>query len=208
LTSIYDATGAIRVTVSDGVGFKGLYAPDGSWYVTLAPGGSYVGAYAPDGSLYVTEALVGSPSPVRAPDGSLYVNTTGLFGGGLFVSGLGATISLSVSLIAEDASVGSVVGTLSVLSGSGVYTFSITADPDSKFAIDGDDLKLAATVDYETATSHSVTVEADNGVDPPLSRTFTINVTDVEEPEITTAIEWGAGNQLEWGSGNTITWGV
>jgi hypothetical protein len=83
--------------------------------------------------------------------------------------------------IAEDAASGSVVGTLSVANGSGSYTFSITSDPDNKFAIDGDDLETDAALDYETATSHSVTIEADNGVDDPISRVFTITVTNVVE---------------------------
>ena len=91
------------------------------------------------------------------------------------------TVVITALSIAEDASIGDAVGTLSVVNGSGVYTFSITADPDSKFAIDGDDLELADTLDYETATSHSVTIEADNGVDDPISRTFTVFVTDVDE---------------------------
>lgn len=97
----------------------------------------------------------------------------------------GAFLRISASSIAEDANVGDAIGTLSVTNGSGVYTFTITADPDTKFAIDGSALELGATVDYETATTHSVTIEADNGVDPPISRTFTIYVTNVfEEPNL------------------------
>jgi hypothetical protein len=74
------------------------------------------------------------------------------------------------------------VGILSVRNGSGVYTFTITSDPDSKF----DDanqpiISTAGTFDYETATSHNFTVQADNGVDPVLTRTFTITITDVAE---------------------------
>lgn len=93
-------------------------------------------------------------------------------------------IQLGSLSIAEDASIGELVGTLSVSNPSGSYTFSITADPDSKFVLDvGDNtrLELEATLDYETATSHSVTIEADNGVDTPISRQFTITVTDVAE---------------------------
>jgi hypothetical protein len=102
------------------------------------------------------------------------------------------SIQLSSTSIAEDASVGDLVGTLSVSNPSGSYTFSITADPDSKFVLDvGDNtrLELEATLDYETATSHLVTIEADNGVDTPLSRQFTITVTDIDEvaPTITSA---------------------
>jgi hypothetical protein len=89
------------------------------------------------------------------------------------------SITLSANSIAEDASVNDVIGTLAVANGSGSYTFTITADPDSKFQIANDDeLQLADTLDYETATSHLVTIEADNGVDDPISRQFTINVTE------------------------------
>jgi hypothetical protein len=90
-------------------------------------------------------------------------------------------IRLSGLSIAEDASSGTVVGTLSVANGSGSYTFSITADPDSKFAIDGSNLETAAALNYEVATSHSVTIEADNGVDDPISRVFIIPVLNVLE---------------------------
>jgi hypothetical protein len=95
----------------------------------------------------------------------------------------GPFVDITAFSIAEDASIGDAVGTLSVVNGSGVYTFSITADPDTKFAlnVDGVTLELADTLDYETATSHSVTIEADNGVDDPISRIITIFVTDVDE---------------------------
>jgi hypothetical protein len=95
-------------------------------------------------------------------------------------SGTGHVIVLSATSISESASVNDVVGTLSVVNGSGTYTFSITADPDSKFQIANDDeLQVADTLDYETDTSHLVTIEADNGVDDPISQQFTITVTNV-----------------------------
>jgi hypothetical protein len=99
-------------------------------------------------------------------------------------------IVITAQTVAEDASIGAAVGTLSVVNGSGSYTFSITVDPDSKFAIDGAALELAAVLDYETATSHSVTVEADNGVDAPFTRTFTISVTDVAEGAGAASLYW------------------
>lgn len=100
----------------------------------------------------------------------------------LLPGGLEERIQLSNAAVAEDASVGDVVGTLSVSNASGSYTFTIIADPDSKFAIDGDDLKVDAALDYDTATSHPVTIEAENGVDDPISRTFTISVIEVPLP--------------------------
>lgn len=106
-------------------------------------------------------------------------------GGGDFVAT--PRITLSALTIAEDAEVNDVIGTLAVANGSGSYTFSITADPDSKFNIDGDDLRVDAALDYEAATSHLVTIEADNGVDDPISRQFTISVTNVIEAPVNLA---------------------
>ncbi len=97
---------------------------------------------------------------------------------------VGARITLSAIDVSEDASIGDLVGTLAVVNGSGSYTFSITADPDSKFVLDvGDNtrLELEATLDFETDETHSVTISADNGVDDPITRTFTIYVTNVVE---------------------------
>jgi hypothetical protein len=94
------------------------------------------------------------------------------------------TIQISSTSIAEDASIGDLVGTLSVSHPNGSYTFTIASNPDSKFVLDLVDntrLELGATLDYETATSHLVTIEADNDIDAVLSRQFTITVTDVAE---------------------------
>ena len=96
----------------------------------------------------------------------------------------GPALKLTPQSVDEDANVGDLVGLLSVIRGGGVYTYSITSDPDSKFSIDGNRLELADTVDFATAASHSVTIEADNGVEPPLTRTFTIRVNDVFEPPL------------------------
>jgi hypothetical protein len=109
--------------------------------------------------------------------------------GGLFGVG-GAYIRLTPTSVSEDAIVGDLVGILSVVNGSGSYTFSVTADPNSKFILDLVDntrLELEATVDYTTSISHAVTIEADNGVDPPISRVFTVLVEDKDAPSITSS---------------------
>ena len=90
-----------------------------------------------------------------------------------------ARIVLSNAAIAENAAIGDLVGTLAVAGGAGSYTFAITADPDEKFALDGNDLELDATLDHATAATHIATIEADNGLDLPLTRTFTVTVTAV-----------------------------
>ena len=97
----------------------------------------------------------------------------------LIILGARPRIELLGLTVEENAVGGTVIGDLTVLHGKGTYTFTITDNPDSKFAIDGDEFETAAAIDYETATSHQVTVQADNGVDAPISRTFTITVIDV-----------------------------
>ena len=49
----------------------------------------------------------------------------------------GPTIVISASSIAENAVVGSTVGVLSVVNGTGTWTFTKTADPDAKFVLAG-----------------------------------------------------------------------
>lgn len=90
-------------------------------------------------------------------------------------------LRISDTSIDEGATTGRVVGTLMVLNGSGSYTYTITSDTDSKFAISGSDLVTAAALDYETKTSHNVTIQADNGVDTPISQAFVIEVNNVIE---------------------------
>jgi hypothetical protein len=97
----------------------------------------------------------------------------------------GAVITLDDTTIPEDADVGDLVGTLAVVNGSGSYTFTLTDDAGGVFDVDGDALEVAAALDYETTPTYSITVEADNGVDDPVERTFTIFVTDVEEAPFT-----------------------
>lgn len=99
----------------------------------------------------------------------------------------GPQILLSASSIAENAVVGSTVGVLSVVNGTGTWTFTKTADPDSKFVLagtGGSNLNTAAALNFETAQSHSVTIQATNGTET-ISRTFAIGVTNVfEQPSL------------------------
>jgi hypothetical protein len=60
----------------------------------------------------------------------------------------GPRLVISASSVLESALTGSTVGVLSVVNGSGTYTFTKTADPDSKFAVSGSNLNLAAGLDF------------------------------------------------------------
>lgn len=115
----------------------------------------------------------------------------------------GATIQISASTIAESASVGALVGTFSVNNGTGTYTFNLTDDAGGLFALDGDDLEVDGALDYETATSHSITVEADNGVDPVIQRTLSINVSNVLEVTLA-ALTLSAASIVEDSAENTV----
>lgn len=96
-------------------------------------------------------------------------------------------ISLSSFSVSEQIQPGSVVGSISVIAGSGAYTFAIPSggDPDAKFSVDGATLLTKDTFDFENATFHRLTIEASNGIDPKLSRTLLINVTNAfEKPDL------------------------
>ena len=105
--------------------------------------------------------------------------------GGLAVGNVAdqAGVRLSSTTIAEDASSGSTVGVLSVGNlpgGVTVVSYEITADPDSKFAINGTNLETDTSLDYETATSHSVTIRATlSNAETTAAQAFTITVTNV-----------------------------
>jgi hypothetical protein len=87
--------------------------------------------------------------------------------------------------IAEDADIADIIGTLSVVNGSGVYAFGIDTggDPEGKFSLVPGEafLRVGAGLNFEDDASHPVTIVADNGVDPTFTRTFTITVTNVDE---------------------------
>lgn len=111
-----------------------------------------------------------------------------------------SVLTLSSTMVGEDASIGAVVGALSVVNGTGSYTYTITADPDSKFVIDGDDLELADTLDWSADASHSVTIEADNGISAPLVVTFTVTVLDLVQFSDGATVQWADGSSMYWGA--------
>lgn len=88
-------------------------------------------------------------------------------------------IFLAASSFAEDTALGPI--TVISANGNPASTFTIISDPDSLFSIVSGVLNLVAPFDYETKTSHTVTIQADNGVGVPQQKEFTITVTDVAE---------------------------
>ena len=103
----------------------------------------------------------------------------------LVTDGLEPVIMLSLATVAETAAIGTTVGVLSLINSyTGTPAYTLVDNAGGRFAISGSNLNVAATLDYETATSHSVTVSV-SGVSPPaLNKVFTIAVTDMPEPVI------------------------
>ena len=89
----------------------------------------------------------------------------------------GPTIQLSGSTIAQDASIGTAIGTLSVVGGTGSYTFTETLDPDNDFDIRIDGVTLENSATFGATGTHLWTVHADNGGGSIIDKTFTITVT-------------------------------
>ncbi len=91
--------------------------------------------------------------------------------------------------VAEDASVGTAVG-VTVLATDGDVTdditYSLSDDAGGRFTIDASTgvITVNAALDYETATSHSVTVLATSDDGSTASQAFTITVSDVDEFDV------------------------
>jgi hypothetical protein len=90
-------------------------------------------------------------------------------------------ITLSSSFVPENSAIGTLIGTLSVLKGSGSYTFTKISDPDGIATLTGNQLKLAKVPDFEDSTGHNVTIHADNGAGSIAEHTFLISIGNVLE---------------------------
>lgn len=90
------------------------------------------------------------------------------------VPGGGAQLRLSNTTIPDTSSVGTVVGTFSVVGGKGSYTYTLTSNPGGLFSISGNQLQVAAAL---TAGSDPITVQANNGAGSVITQPFTIIVT-------------------------------
>ena len=101
-------------------------------------------------------------------------------------------VTLSNSFVDEEID-DVVVGSLSAVDAfgeqyNGATTFTITDQDHALFEIDGTVLKIADgfALDFETASSHDITVQAEDASDALIfaETTFTINVQDVDESPV------------------------
>ena len=95
----------------------------------------------------------------------------------------------AANTVAEDAVNGTVVGITALATdadGTDTVTYSLSDDAGGLFTIDANTgvITVANALDYETATSHSVTVLATSSDTSTSSQAFTINVTDINESAV------------------------
>lgn len=91
-------------------------------------------------------------------------------------------IALSASTIAEDAELGAVVGALTATDPEmDTVTFSMVDDAGGRFGISDTNLIVTGVLDFETATSHNITIRATDAGGATYDELFVITVTDVSE---------------------------
>ncbi|MDO9418471.1 T1SS-143 repeat domain-containing protein [Pararhizobium sp.] len=115
------------------------------------------------------------------------------------------------NIVAENSTVGTVVGiTAQSTDVDSAVTYSLTNNPNGLFAINATTgvVTVAAALDYETATSHQITVQASDGSLTAFSQ-MTINVTDIVEnaapvvPSKSIQVDYDASRAVAgWGDPN------
>ncbi len=110
-------------------------------------------------------------------------------------------------VVAENALDGALVASLSATDedAGDTATFAITNDPSGFFeVVDGNQIrvKAGADIDYETATSHDVTIEVTDSGGNTYSEVVTINVGEVNEVATDFNFERGTGIAINTDGGN------
>ncbi|HZO47511.1 MAG TPA: hypothetical protein VFB68_16560 [Xanthobacteraceae bacterium] len=90
-------------------------------------------------------------------------------------------IALSGTTIAENSANGAVVGALSATDPGDTATFTLFNNAGGRFAISGNNLVVAGSLDFEAGTSHQVTVRVTDSANNTYDEIFTINVGNVNE---------------------------
>ncbi|MBN1256230.1 MAG: cadherin domain-containing protein [Planctomycetes bacterium] len=149
----------------------------GTWKLQVAPGATLD-----------YETAISHDITIRADDGNGWTYDENFTIAVLDVNEAPDDISLTDNEIAENSSAGTLVG---IVTGTDpdddTLTFSLQSDPSGNFEVinDGGTWKLqaapGATLDYETASSHDITIRADDGNGGIYDEIFTLIVLDVNE---------------------------
>src|SRR5581483_8177676 len=104
-------------------------------------------------------------------------------------------LSLTKTTIAENSPANSSVGTFSTTDSDigDTFTYSLVSGngstDNSSFTVAGNQLRTAASFDYESKSSYSIRVRATDSGGLTFEKSFTISVTDVNEPPTAVALQ-------------------
>ena len=105
-------------------------------------------------------------------------------------------ITLSSSTIAEMSATNTIIGTLTTVDPEGgVFTYSLVGGDTAFFNISGSYLRAAATFDFESKNSYSVTVRATDSTGLYFNKSFAISVTNINETPIDFALSSASINE-------------
>ncbi len=109
--------------------------------------------------------------------------------------------------VSENAGAGTVVASLTTsdVDIGDTFTYALTSDPSGFFEIVGDEIrvKAGATIDYETANTHAVTVESTDSGGLTTSKSFNITVADENDNAPTGILASGnIGTSINTDAGN------
>ena len=121
-----------------------------------------------------------------------------------FDTGAVTDSNAAANTVAENAAVGTAVGLTGLASdadATATITYSLDDNAGGRFAIHGTTgvVTVNAALDYETATSHSVTIRATSSDGSFSTQSFSIAVTDVNESGITAISDTDAAADLRAG---------
>ncbi len=134
-----------------------------------------------------------------------------------FAVGAVSDINAASNTVAENAANGTAVGITARAtdadSSNNTVTYTLSNDAGGRFTIDASTGVVTVTngslLDFETATSHSITVLATSSDGSTSSQAFTINITDVNESPVGAVSDINAGaNQVAENAANGTTVGL
>lgn len=109
-------------------------------------------------------------------------------------------IMLSNSLVNENVSLGTVIGTLTATDpdDGSTFTFNELNDPDNKFSVVGNELRVDGVLDFEIKASHSITILVSDNGGLSYEKQFTITVNDVNEAPTDIMLSNSSVNENTW----------
>jgi len=93
-------------------------------------------------------------------------------------------ILLSNNNVDENSPMGTIIGILSATDPDvgETFTFGEVLDPDSKFSVVGNELRVDGTLDFETTTNHNITIRVTDSGSLTFDKIFAITVNDLLDP--------------------------